>query len=250
MIDGRSTVHFWASDKLSDGQPCPACWQMPMATAIVEPSGSPQWVIQSTQRMRCMQCSVHGEPFLWSGGGREKQQKHPQRRTPGATEDGQSDHVSVLLEGSDLRQAEISLLNARARFAKRSQDRSGCLDAVVPGHLTWASGLEEGITASHSKGSPPVRGRLEVAAWAQIPHSSLTPFPHEKSPKASQAMRGQTDHKRRTSLAQRRATLEGPTPCTLAYAGSRRLLLVSFRSRFGTPSIFRVDGGLTVPHHA
>lgn len=94
----------------------------------------------------------------------------------------------------------ISLLNARAPFAKRSQDRSG---RSGPWSLPRASGLEEGITALHSKGPTPVRGCLASGSLgctgAQIP----PPFSLTKRPSARQEVKQST--KRGTTLAQRQA---------------------------------------------
>lgn len=62
-----------------------------------------------------------------------------------------------------------------------------------PWSLSRASGLEEGITALHSRGSTPVRGCLATGSLAQIP-----PF---LSPKETRCPRGQTEHKTRDNFS-------------------------------------------------
>lgn len=168
--------------------------------------------------MQCMRCRC-----FWAGGGKKQQQEQEQH------EKGLS--VSVLWKVPTCAKL-ISLLNARAPFAKRTQDRSG---RSGPWSLPWASGLEEGITALHSKGSTPVRGCLANGSLGTDP-----PFPSPRDPRPKRAQREvKQSTKRGTTLAQRQAS-RCSTQRRLAFAGLRWR---SLRSRFGSVSFFRPDGG-------
>lgn len=122
---------------------------------------------------------------FWAGGGKKQRQEQEQH------EKGLS--VSVLWKVPTCAKL-ISLLNARAPFAKRTQDRSG---RSGPWSLPWASGLEEGITALHSKGSTPVRGCLANGSLGTDPPLSLTKRPETQEGPTG----GQTEHKTRDNFS-------------------------------------------------